>query len=141
MNRRSLLKYSALLGVTSSLFSLGISEAQTARSGQGKGIILYWDVAIDSAHEEEALRHFHNDCKPAAEKFPGYIDVKMVKLLKVIQGGPRPPADVDYRFQLTYESEEARQKWIASDIHKRVWPQIENLVTNKDYLVLLTEIV
>ena len=25
------------------------------------------------------LRHFHNTCKPAAEKFPGYIDLKMLK--------------------------------------------------------------
>ena len=140
MNRRSLLKYSALLGVTSSLSSLGMSEAQPPKKTEGKGIVLYCDLAIDPAHEQEMLRHFHTDFKPAAEKFEGYVDVKMLKLREVIQGRPAPTSDINYRFQLTYASEDLRQKWIASDVHKRVWPQIENLVTNKDYLVLLTDI-
>ncbi len=139
MDRRSILKYSALLGVTGSLSALGVAEAQPANHGESAGIVLYCDLAIDPAHEAEALRHFHDQFKPAAAKFDGYIDVKMLKLRKVIQGSPAPTPNINYRFQLTYKSEELRQKWIASDIHKRVWSQIENLVTNKDYLVLLTD--
>jgi hypothetical protein len=85
------------------------------------------------------LHRFHHDFKPAAEKFEGYIDLKMLKLRKVIQGAPAPAANINYRFQLTYQSEELRQRWIASEVHKRLWPQIEALVSNKDYLVLLTD--
>ena len=51
----------------------------------------------------------------------------------------RPPG-VNYRFALTYESEEARQKWVASDIHKKVWPTIENTLTTKNYTVLLFDV-
>jgi hypothetical protein len=47
---------------------------------------------------------------------------------------------MNYRFQLTYESEEARQKWINSDIHSKVWPTIENTLTDKkNYTVLLCD--
>jgi hypothetical protein len=140
MNRRSLLKYSAMLGVTSSLPSLRVSEAQPVKGSEGKGIVLYCDLAVDPAHEQEMLHRFHTDFKPEAEKHEGYVDVKMLKIEKVMQGRPAPPSDINYRFQLTYTSEELRRKWISSDVHRRLWPQIEAFVTNKDYLVLLTEI-
>jgi hypothetical protein len=116
-----------------------MAEHQAAKGPGGKGIVLYCDLAIDPANEQEMLRHFHTEFKPAAMKFEGYIDVKILKLRKVIQGQPAPTPNINYRFQLTYASEELRQKWIASEVHKRVWPQIENLVTNKDYVVLLTD--
>ena len=45
--------------------------------------------------------------KPAAERFEGYIDLKILKLRKVIQGGPATAATINYRFQLTYKSERA----------------------------------
>ena len=77
--------------------------------------------------------------KPAAEKFDGFIDLKMLKRRKVIHGGPPPAASINYRFQLTYQSEEKRQVWIASEVHGKVWPLIENTLTDKGYLVLLTD--
>jgi hypothetical protein len=86
----------------------------------------------------EMLRHFHNSFKPAAQKFQGFVDLKMLKLRTAYQGSV--PAGINYRFQLTYESEELRQKWIKSDVHQKVWPPIENMLTNKaTYPVLLFE--
>ncbi len=139
MNRRSLLKYTALFGVAGAFPSHHVAEAQATKVGNAKGIVLYCDLAIDPAHEAEMLRLFHEEFRPAASKFEGYMDVKMLKLRNVIQGRPAPAPNINYRFQLTYKSEELRQKWIASDVHQRVWSHIENLVTNKDYLVLLTD--
>jgi antibiotic biosynthesis monooxygenase (ABM) superfamily enzyme len=98
-------------------------------------IVLHVDLSVDPAREQEMLRNFRTVFKPAAIKFPGYIDVKVLKLRQALQGSA--PAGVNYRFQLTYESEELRQKWIASDVHKKVWPTIENTLRSKDYLVLL----
>jgi hypothetical protein len=81
------------------------------------------------------LHNFHTIFKPAATKFPGYIDVKMCKLRSALQG--TPPEGVNYRFQLTYQSEELRQKWVASETHKKAWPTIENTLKSKNYVVLL----
>ena len=136
MNRRNLLKYVTMAGVV----PLAGVEFGLAATGAGP-VVLYVDLAVDPKREQEMLDHYHKDFKPAAEKFDGYIDAKMVKIRKVMQGGPAPGPGVNYRFQLTYESEEKRQRWIASAIHMRVWPLVENTLLNKNYLVLLTDTV
>jgi len=102
-------------------------------------IVLYCDLPVDPAREQEMLDAYHQHFKPVAERHEGYIDLKIVKLRKVIQGGPAPAAAINYRFQLTYQSEALRQKWIASEPHRKNWPLIENTLTDKGYLVLLTD--
>lgn len=138
MNRRTLLRYAGLAGIAKAgLAAFGQTGAPVKR--KGAPIVLYCDLPVDPAREQEMLHHFHSDFKPVAEKFEGYIDLKMLKLRTVIQGGPPPPKAVNYRFQLTYESEELRQKWIASAVHQQKWPLIENTLVDKGYLVLLAD--
>lgn len=130
----------ANFGASYSQLSPAGEPANGGTSPFGAGpIVLYCDLAVDPKREQEMLDHFHRDFWPAAEKFDGFIDLKMVKLRKVIQGGPTPEEGINYRFQLTYESEEKRQLWIASEVHGRVWPLIENTLMNPRYLVLLTD--
>ena len=81
------------------------------------------------------LKHFETVFRPAAAKQPGYIDVKMLKLRSTISG--KAPAGVNYRFALTFQSEELRQKWIKTEVHQKVWPPIEDMLTTKDYTTLL----
>jgi len=139
MNRRSLFKLGAVLGAGRVISSASAWAVATTKTDTARPIVLYCDLAVDPACEAEMLTAFHLRFKPAAEKFDGFIDLKMLKLRAVIQGRPAPANGINYRFQLTYESEEKRQTWIHSSVHQKVWPLIENTVTNKDYLVLLTE--
>jgi len=125
MKRRSYLKAMLAAGAAG---TAALAQAQHP-------IVLDVDLSVDPAREQEMLNHFHNTFKPAAMQFPGYIDVKICKLHSVLQG--TAPGGVNYRFQLTYQSEELRQKWVASDIHKKVWPPIENTLKSKSYTVLL----
>lgn len=127
MKRRSYL--TAMLAAVAGLKG---ASAQTAAK---KPIVLHVDLSVDPAKEQEMLRNYRTVFKPEAVKYPGYIDVKMLKLRSALQG--TAPAGINYRFQLTFESEELRQKWISSDIHKKVWPTIENTLTSKNYLILL----
>ena len=85
------------------------------------------------------LRYFETVFRPAASKFQGYLDVQLLKLRTTLMG--TMPADVNYRFSISYESEELRQKWIASDVHQKVWGMIENTLRNKNYDVLLFDVV
>jgi hypothetical protein len=126
MKRRSY-----LTAMFAAVAGLKVGSAQAAKNP----IVLHVDLSVDPAKEQEMLRNFRTTFKPAAIKFQGYVDVKLLKLRSALQGSA--PAGVNYRFQLTYESEELRQKWIASDVHKKVWPTIENTLKSKDYLVLL----
>ena len=133
MNRRYWLKLVPFAAVAPAF------GASLDATGDSRPIVLYCDLAVDPQREQEMLDAFHKHFKPVARRHPGYIDLKMLKLRRVVQGGPAPVSGFNYRFQLTYESEELRQRWIASADHQRVWPMIENTVTDKGYLVLLTD--
>ncbi len=114
---------------------LAAGAAAAPLSAAGRPIQLHVDLSVDPAREKEMLHNFETVFRPAAAKQPGYIDVKMLKLRSAVMG--KAPAGMNYRFVLTFQSEELRQKWVASDVHKRVWPTIENTLTTKDYTVLL----
>lgn len=127
MKRRSYL--------TAMLAGLAGMKGLRAQPAATNPIVLYCDLSVDASKEQEMLNNFHTIFKPAAEKFPGYIDVKLLKL-RTVYTGSAPPGS-NYRFQLTFVSEEARQKWIHSDVHKKVWPTVENTLANKNYTTLL----
>ena len=44
---------------------------------------------------------------------------------------------MNYRFTLTFASEELRQRWVASETHQTVWPTIEKTLSSKNYRVLV----
>jgi len=129
MKRRTCLK--TILVGAGSLTAMSAVPAATPEHP----IQLHLDLSVDPAKEQEMLHNFKTIFRPAASKQAGYIDVQMLKLRSAIQG--KAPEAGSYRFVLTFVSEELRQKWIASAIHQKVWPTIENTLKSKDYTVLL----
>src|SRR5437588_13030831 len=101
----------------------------TAASGAGaptkRPIQLHCDLAVDPKREQEMLDNFEKIFKPVAQKQPGFIDIKMLKLHQAVRG----TAPAKYRFELTMTSEDLRQKWIATADHAKAWPTIENTLT------------
>lgn len=126
MERRNYLK--TILAATTA------SVALQAAGGQNP-IQLHVDLSVDPAREKEMLKNFETIFRPAASKQSGYIDVKLLKLRAAVMG--KAPAGINYRFELTFQSEELRQKWVATDVHQKVWPTIENTLLTKNYNVLL----
>ena len=126
MKRRTYLK-AILAGVTT-------AAAVPAAPAQ-KPIQLHVDLSVDPANEQEMLRNFRTIFRPPARKQPGFIDVKMLKLRSALQGAA--PEGSNYRFVLTFETEELRKQWVASATHKKVWPTVENTLKTKNYTVLL----
>ena len=102
-------------------------------------INIHVDLSVDPAKEQEMVRYFQTVYRPTAQKFDGYIDIHMLKLRKAFVG--TAPADMNYRFQLVYKSEELRLKWIGSDIHQEVWGAMEKFFTRLDNDILLFDAV
>lgn len=125
MKRRTYLK-----GMLASAGTAAASAAETAHPIQ-----LHVDLSVDPAKEKEMLHNFETIFRPAAIKHPGYIAVKMLKLRSAVMGSA--PPGINYRFVLVYQTEELRQKWVASAVHKKAWPTIENTLSTKNYTVLL----
>jgi hypothetical protein len=132
MNRRGILK-SIVGGMATAAAAAGFAPVARA---QTRHVRLYVEMDVDPAREREMLDLFHNQFVPEAVKHEGYIRVKLLKRRAVLQG-TAPPA-YNYRFELEFESEELRQKWIASPGHQRVWPPIERFIkTQGTYPVVL----
>ena len=132
MNRRKILK-SAVGAMAAAAGLVGLAPAAFA---QTKHIRLYVEMDVDPADEAQMLDLFHNQFVPEAVKHEGYIRVKLLKRRSVLQG--TAPDTTNYRFELEFETEELRQRWIASPAHQRVWPPIEKFIkTQGTYPVVL----
>lgn len=128
LSRRNWMSMAAATGAT-----LAAGRSAVAAEAK-KSIVLYCDLAVDPKREKEMLDHFHKVFAPVATKHKGYIDVKMLKLSKRIQG-PELPKSINYRFQLMYENEELRLAWVASDDHAKAWPGIGNTLLEQNFQV------
>lgn len=132
MNRRGILKTAMAAAAT----TFGLGRFAAPAQAQTKHIRLYVEMDVSAAREKEMLDTFHNTFLPEAVKHDGYIRIKMLKRRTIVQG--TVPMNHNYRFELEYESEDLRQKWIASAGHQRVWPLVEKTITTqKTYPVVI----
>jgi hypothetical protein len=132
VHRRGILRW-AIVAVAG---AFGLARFARPAGANAKHIRLYVEMDVAPARERELLDTFERVFVPEAQKHPGYIRVKMLKRRAILQG--TAPASHNYRFELEFESEELRQKWIASAAHQRVWPPVERTMTTlKDYPVVL----
>jgi hypothetical protein len=100
---------------------------------------LHADLAIDPAREAEAVRYFETVYRPTAQKFEGYLDLRLLKLTAALVG--RAPVGINYRFSITFTTEELRLKWVASEAHQDVWGTLESFLTSHDYDFLLFDLI
>lgn len=105
-------------------------------SSQTSALIeLHVDLTVNPSRERELLDTFYNVFRPAASRQPGYIDVRLLKLRTAFAG--EPPSGSNYRFVLLFETEELRQKWIATPVHQEVWPKIAQTLVHENYTIFL----
>jgi heme-degrading monooxygenase HmoA len=129
MNRRQHLK---LLAAAPAILSSTAAAAPAP-------IQLHLDLEVDPAKESEMLANFRKTFRPAISKQPGFVDVKLLKLQSALAG--KAPANSTYRLLISFETEEQRKKWVATDLHQQVWPTIENTLKGAKYIALLYNVV
>ena len=100
---------------------------------------LHCDLAIDPKRAAEAEHYFETVYRPAAMKFEGYVDLQLLKLQSVLEG--QAPAGMNYRFSITYTSEELRMAWVRSDVHQDVWPTFQTYLTSDNFDFLLFDVI
>ena len=137
VNRRSWIATAALSLGASLVPEEVFAEAKPLAKSENGMIVLYCDLAVIPAKEKEMLDVFHSRFKPAAEKFKGFIDLKMLKFNQLQQGAVLPKG-INYRFQLSYESLALQQIWVHSPTHKTLWPLMAATLRNpNDFQVLV----
>lgn len=129
MNRRKSLVTLAALGAAAAL------PGQPARNP----IQLHVDLDVDPAKEKEVIANFHKIFSKTMAKQPGFVEVKLMKLRGAVKGAA--PANASHRLMLSFQTEELRLKWVASDDHQRVWPTIENHLRGAKFSAVLYDVV
>ena len=102
-------------------------------------IQLQLDLELDPAKEKELLTNYKNTFRPAISKQPGFIDVKLMKLRAEMAG--KVPANCTYRLMLSFQTEDQRKTWVATPLHQKVWPTIENTLKGAKYTAFLYDVV
>ena len=116
------------------LMWLGAAAAasNTMQAAATKPIVLLVDLEVDPAKEAGMLTNYKQTFSPAIRKQPGFVDVKLLKLRTEAAG--KAPAGCRYRLLISCETEEQRQKWVATDTHQKVWPTIEQALKGQKYI-------
>lgn len=104
-----------------------------------RSVQLHCDMTVDPMRAAEAERYFETVYRPAAAKFEGYIDLQLLRLQSVLAG--QAPAGMNYRFSITYQSEELRMAWVRSDVHQEVWPKLQTYLTSDKFDFLLFDVI
>ena len=100
---------------------------------------MHCDLTVDPERAAEAEHYFETVYRPAAMKFEGYVALQLLKLQSVLAG--QAPAGLNYRFAITYESEELRLAWVRSDVHQKVWPTLQTYLTSDNFDFLLFDVI
>jgi hypothetical protein len=100
---------------------------------------LHCDLTVDASRAAEAERYFETTYRPAAMKFHGFVDLQLLKLQTVLAG--QAPERMNYRFSITYESEELRMEWVRSAVHQEAWPALQAYLTSDKFDFLLFDVI
>ena len=125
MNRRNCLKAMAA----------ALPAARVGKAAAAPPIQLHCDLQLDPAREKEMLENYHKVFRPTISKQPGFVSVTLLKLSIERQG--KAPAGCPYRLVISFQTEEQRLKWAASDLHQKVWPTVENTLLGPKFIALL----
>jgi len=109
---------------------------EPASAGDGKpSIELHVDLSVGAANENDLVANFENVFRPAVSQQPGFVNVRLLKLRSALAGAP--PSAANYRFVLTFESEDLRQRWIATQAHQDAWPALAKTPASDQLTILL----
>ena len=96
---------------------------------------LHCDLELIPAREKEMLETYRKLFQPAITKQPGFVALRLLKLNAEKQGNA--PAGCPYRLVISFQTEEQRLAWVASDLHQQVWGAMENTLQGAKFSALL----
>jgi len=77
--------------------------------------VLIVDIRVKSGREQEAEKTYREPFRPAILAQPGFVSVEFL----------RPEGGDDYALIIAFESQTTQQAWVATDLHTRVWSQMQ----------------
>jgi mannose-6-phosphate isomerase-like protein (cupin superfamily) len=132
--------FAGLLGETVELANAGAEDLEvlvigiSASSKDGapappQAMVLQMDFIVPQENAEAFEKMYHSIYVPAMIVQQGYLGSKLLRLFpddlaKIIQA---EPTAYNYSIQISFDTEENRRKWVASDQHQIAWPAASKL--------------
>jgi heme-degrading monooxygenase HmoA len=86
--------------------------------------VLYVDMQLKPGSQQALEKTYAEIFRPAISRQEGFRGVEL--LHSNHDGG-------EYRLSISFESHALQKKWVATDLHQEVWPQMESY--SADYSV------
>ncbi|MEY3186824.1 MAG: hypothetical protein RL675_648, partial [Bacteroidota bacterium] len=94
-----------------------------------KAMALQMDFIVPKENVEAFEKMYHSIYVPAMTVQQGYLGSKLLRIFsnEVAKGIQAEPTDYNYQIQISFDTEENRRKWVASDQHQIAWPSASGL--------------
>lgn len=94
-----------------------------------KAMALQMDFVVTKENSEAFEKMYYSIYVPAMTVQKGYLSSKLLRfypenMAKEIQS---EPSEYNYQIQISFDTEENRRRWVASDQHKIAWPAATSL--------------
>lgn len=80
--------------------------------------VLHVDLKVKPGAQQNLEDTFVGTFIPAVSQQSGFRDVTLLRPFE--EGGG------DYRLSIAFDDRDSQQKWVATDLHQVVWPQMES---------------
>jgi mannose-6-phosphate isomerase-like protein (cupin superfamily)/heme-degrading monooxygenase HmoA len=94
-----------------------------------KAMALQMDFVVAPEQREAFERMYYSIYVPAMAVQEGYLSSKLLRLFpdNMARGIEAEPVDYNYQIQISFDTEENRRRWVASDQHQIAWPSASGL--------------
>jgi len=117
------------------LLVIGVSESKQKKPGskkllmEPKAMALQMDFVVEKEMAVAFEEMYYSIYVPAMTVQQGYLSSKLLRLFpkslsKEIEA---EPTTYNYQIQISFDTEENRRKWVASDQHQIAWPAATSL--------------
>ena len=120
-------------------FLAATGAASLAAERAANPIQLHIELEVDPAKQAELTANFRNHFRPAIRKQPGFLDVKLLKMRKLMTD--KLDGNWNYKLVLTFQTEEQRLAWASTADHEKAWPTIAGTLAGRKIRVILYDVV
>jgi mannose-6-phosphate isomerase-like protein (cupin superfamily)/heme-degrading monooxygenase HmoA len=106
-----------------------VPAARVSTPAKPKAMVLQMDFVVAKENAEAFENMYTSVYVPAMMVQQGYLESKLLRIFpeaveKEIEG---ELTTYNYQLQISFDTEEARRKWVASEQHKAAWPAASKL--------------
>ena len=79
--------------------------------------VLHVEMKVEPGSRQQLERTYIETFRPAISRQEGFRNVELLR--------PNGESE-DYRLSIAFDQQRLQQKWVATELHQQVWPQIES---------------